>query len=43
MEKVQLKGEVRIEMDQGRKNYLQLADGSDGLEIKAGLFKVYRQ
>jgi hypothetical protein len=40
-ENVRLKGDVRIEMDQSRRNYLQLADGSDGVEIKAGLFKVH--
>jgi hypothetical protein len=41
MKNVQLKGDVRIEMDQSRRNYLQLADGSDGVGIKAGLFKIY--
>lgn len=40
MENLQFKGEVRIEMDQSRRNYLQLAAGSDGGAIKAGLFKV---
>jgi len=39
MNNVRLQGEVRIEMDQSRRNYLQLAEGSDGVELKAGLFK----
>jgi hypothetical protein len=32
-------GAVKIEMDQSKRNYLQLAEGSDGREIGAGLFK----
>jgi hypothetical protein len=32
-------GAVIIEKDQSKKNYLQLAEGSDGSELGAGLFK----
>lgn len=39
MGNVQLNGVVEIEKDQGKKNFLQLKDGSFGSELKAGLFK----
>jgi len=34
-----MEGSVKIEKDQTKRNYLQLAEGSDGMEIGAGLFK----
>ncbi len=39
LENVKLSGAIEIEKDQGKKNYLQLKDGSVGTELKAGLFK----
>lgn len=39
MDNVQLNGVVEIDKDQGKKNFLQLKDGSFGSELKAGLFK----
>lgn len=39
MKNVQTTGTVKIEMDQSKRNYLQLAEGSMGSDIKAGLFK----
>lgn len=39
MENVQTTGTVTIEKDQSKRNYLQLAEGSMGSNIKAGLFK----
>ena len=38
-EKLQLSGNIEIEKDQGKNNYLQLKEGSFGSELKAGLFK----
>ncbi|HVI46026.1 MAG TPA: hypothetical protein VM802_14215, partial [Chitinophaga sp.] len=39
MENVQTTGTVQIEKDQSKRNYLQLAKGSIGADLKAGLFK----
>lgn len=39
MKNVQTTGSVKIEKDQSKRNYLQLAEGSDGSNLKAGLFK----
>ncbi|WP_264530554.1 hypothetical protein [Flavobacterium sp. N502540] len=39
MENVQITGTVKIEKDQSKRNYLQLAEGSAGSNLKAGLFK----
>jgi hypothetical protein len=39
MDSVQLTGMIEIEKDQGKKNYLQLKQGSFGSELGAGLFK----
>lgn len=39
MKNVRTTGTVTIEKDQSKRNYLQLAEGSMGSEIKAGLFK----
>src|SRR4051812_4104554 len=39
MENVQLSGNVEIEKDQSKNNYLQLKEGSFGSELHAGLFK----
>ena len=39
MDNLQLSGMVEIEKDQGKRNYLQLKEGSFGTELKAGLFK----
>ena len=39
MEKVQLTGNIEIEKDQAKNNYLQLKESSFGSELKAGLFK----
>ena len=39
MENVQTTGTVKIEKDQSKRNYLQLAEGSAGSNLKAGLFK----
>lgn len=39
MKNVQTTGTVKIEKDQRKHNYLQLAEGSIGANIKAGLFK----
>lgn len=39
MKNVQTTGTVKIEKDQSKRNYLQLAEGSIGSNIKAGLFK----
>lgn len=36
---VQTKGTIEIEKDQGKRNYLQLKEGSYGSELEAGLFK----
>jgi len=38
MENVQLTGTIEIEKDQGKKNYLQIKEGSFGSALKAGLF-----
>jgi len=38
MENVQLTGTIEIEKDQGKKNYLQIKEGSLGSALKAGLF-----
>lgn len=43
MENVQTTGTVKIEKDQSKRNYLQLAEGSDGSNLKAGLFKKNQQ
>lgn len=39
MKNVQTTGTVKIEKDQSKRNYLQLAEGSIGSDLKAGLFK----
>jgi len=39
MKNVQTTGTVQIEKDQSKRNYLQLAEGSLGSNLKAGLFK----
>ncbi|MEE1946073.1 hypothetical protein VRU48_13205 [Pedobacter sp. KR3-3] len=39
MKNVQTSGSVKIEKDQSKRNYLQLAEGSMGSNLKAGLFK----
>ncbi len=39
MKNVQTTGTVVIEKDQSKRNYLQLAEGSAGSELQAGLFK----
>ena len=39
MDCVQLTGNIEIEKDQGKNNYLQLKEGSFGSGLKAGLFK----
>jgi len=39
MKNVQTTGTVIIEKDQSKRNYLQLAEGSKGSELNAGLFK----
>ncbi|WP_185113271.1 hypothetical protein [Chryseobacterium kwangjuense] len=39
MKNVQTSGTVKIEKDQSKRNYLQLAEGSAGSNLKAGLFK----
>jgi len=39
MKNVQTTGTIKIEKDQSKRNYLQLAEGSIGSDIKAGLFK----
>jgi hypothetical protein len=39
MERVQLSGDIEIEKDQSRNNYLQLKEASFGTELHAGLFK----
>ncbi|MBO9690207.1 MAG: hypothetical protein J7550_00925 [Chryseobacterium sp.] len=39
MKNVQTAGTVIIEKDQSKRNYLQLAEGSIGSDLKAGLFK----
>ncbi len=39
MKNVQTTGTVKIEKDQSKRNYLQLAEGSMGSNLKAGLFK----
>ncbi|WP_234047746.1 hypothetical protein [Chryseobacterium paridis] len=39
MKNVQTVGSVKIEKDQSKRNYLQLAEGSLGSNLKAGLFK----
>ncbi|BAP32745.1 uncharacterized protein CHSO_3708 [Chryseobacterium sp. StRB126] len=39
MNNVQTTGTITIEKDQGKRNYLQLAEGSAGSNLKAGLFK----
>lgn len=39
MKNVQTTGSVKIEKDQSKRNYLQLAEGSMGSNLKAGLFK----
>lgn len=40
MKNVQTTGVVKIEKDQSKRNYLQLAEGSMGSNLKAGLFKL---
>ncbi|CAI2768794.1 hypothetical protein [Flavobacterium collinsii] len=42
MVNVQTTGTVKIEKDQSKRNYLQLAEGSIGSNLKAGLFKKDR-
>ncbi|MBB6238983.1 hypothetical protein HDC90_003630 [Pedobacter sp. AK013] len=42
MKNVQTTGTVKIEKDQRKRNYLQLAEGSIGSNIQAGLFKKNR-
>lgn len=42
MKNVQTSGDVIIEKDQSKRNYLQLADGSVGSNLNAGLFKKMR-
>lgn len=39
MKNIQTTGTVKIEKDQSKRNYMQLAEGSIGSNIKAGLFK----
>jgi len=39
MDHVITTGTIQLEMDQSKRNYLQLAEGSFGSEIRAGLFK----
>lgn len=39
MNNVQTTGTIVIEKDQSKRNYLQLAEGSAGSDVKAGLFK----
>lgn len=39
MKNVQTSGNIKIEKDQSKRNYLQLAEGSMGSDLKAGLFK----
>lgn len=39
MKNVSTTGTVQIEKDQSKRNYLQLAEGSIGADLKAGLFK----
>jgi len=39
MKNVQTTGTVKIEKDQSKRNYLQLAEGSIGSNLQAGLFK----
>jgi hypothetical protein len=39
MKNIRTNGTVIIEKDQSKRNYLQLAEGSTGLELQAGLFK----
>ncbi|MFD2582397.1 hypothetical protein ACFSR6_07850 [Pedobacter vanadiisoli] len=39
MKHIQTTGTVKIEKDQSKRNYLQLAAGSAGANLKAGLFK----
>jgi hypothetical protein len=39
MKNVQTTGNVVIEKDQSKRNYLQLAEGSIGSKLNAGLFK----
>ncbi|NIF04567.1 hypothetical protein F3J23_03860 [Chryseobacterium sp. Tr-659] len=39
MKNVQTTGTIIIEKDQSKRNYLQLAEGSMGSDLKAGLFK----
>jgi len=36
---VRTEGKIEIEMDQSKRNYLQLVAGSFGADLKAGLFK----
>ena len=42
MRNVKTAGLIQLEMDQSKRNYLQLAEGSLGRELKAGLFKKRR-
>ncbi|WP_260128973.1 hypothetical protein [Elizabethkingia anophelis] len=39
MKNVQTTGTIKIEKDQSKRNYLQLAEGSIGANLMAGLFK----
>lgn len=43
MKNVQTIGTITIEKDQSKRNYLQLAEGSAGSNLMAGLFKKKRQ
>lgn len=43
MKNVQTTGTIIIEKDQSKRNYLQLAEGSMGSNLKAGLFKRNQQ
>jgi hypothetical protein len=39
MDNVQMSGNINIEKDQSKNNYLQLKEGSFGSNLHAGLFK----
>ncbi|MCW2462507.1 hypothetical protein [Elizabethkingia anophelis] len=40
MKNVQITGTIKIEKDQSKHNYLQLAEGAIGANLMAGLFKT---
>jgi len=40
LKNIKTEGTVQLETDQKKRNYLQLAEGSLGTELKAGLFKI---